>query len=75
MTLVEAKLNANCIVESVNIADEKTKIRLLELGLVKGSRVVVKKISILKKTLLVALNGACFTLKDELAKGVNIKYA
>ena len=75
MTLVEAKLNANCIVESVDIADEKTRIRLLELGLNKGSIVIVKKFSLLKKTLLITLNGACFTLKDELAKGVKVKYA
>ena len=47
MNLFEAKLNSLCKVQSVDILDGPTKIRLMELGLVIGSNVKVIKKSIL----------------------------
>lgn len=75
MNLFEVKLNFLCKVESVNVLDEPTKIRLMELGLVIGSKVKVIKRSILKDTLLIVFNSTCFTLKANLARGIVVAYA
>ncbi|MBR6778855.1 MAG: ferrous iron transport protein A [Clostridia bacterium] len=75
MNLFEAKLNANCIIKAVEVEDEKTKIRLMELGLIVGTRLVVKYKSIMKKTLIIFFNSSCFTLKDNLAKKIVVNYA
>lgn len=75
MNLFEAKLNTECLIKAININDEKTKIRLMELGIVEGTKIVVKSKSGLKKTLLIAFNFSCFTLKDEFAKLIEVNYA
>ena len=75
MSLNDAKLNTNCVIKSVNIRHEKTKVRLMELGLVEGSVVQVSRRSVLKKTLLIIFNSSCFTLKDNLAKEIMVNYA
>ena len=75
MNLFEVKLNTKCVIKEVNIDDEKTKIRLMELGMIEGMQVQVIKKSILKKTLLVVFNSTCFTLKDNLARDIMVNYA
>ncbi len=75
MNLFEAKLNSLCKVQSVDILDRPTKIRLMELGLVIGSNVKVIKKSILKDTLLIVFNSTCFTLKSNLAREIVVTYA
>lgn len=75
MNLNEVKLNVNCIIKSINIEDEKTKIRLMELGIVEGGSIIVKNKSSLKKTLLIIINSCCFTLKSNLAQDVKVNYA
>lgn len=75
MSLSDAKLNTNCIIKSIDIKDEKTKIRLMELGLVEGSVVQVSRRSVLKKTLLIIFNASCFTIKDNLAREIMVNYA
>lgn len=75
MNLNEVKLNANCLIKSINLQDEKTKIRLMELGLITGTKILVKNKSILKKTLLVFFNYSCFTIKDDIAKNIVVDYA
>ena len=75
MSLSDVKLNVNCVVKSIDIKDEKTKIRLMELGLIKGCVVSVDRRSVLKKTLLIIFNASCFTLKDNLAKEIMVEYA
>ena len=74
MSLYDAKLNTECMVKEINIADEKIKIRLMELGLILGCRLKVENKSALKQTMLVAFNSSCFTLKEEIAKGIIINY-
>ena len=74
MSLSDVKLNTNCVIKSVNIKDEKTKIRLMELGLIEGSIVQVNRRSILKKTLLIVFNSNYFTLKDNLAREIVVNY-
>lgn len=75
MSLSDVKLNVDCVIKSVGVKDEKTKIRLMELGLIEGSIVQVNRKSVLKKTLLIIFNSTCFTLKDNLAKEILVKYA
>ena len=75
MSLSEVKLNTNCVIKTVDVQDEKTKIRLMELGLVEGCSVQVVKRSVLKKTLLIIFNSTCFTLKDNLARNIMVNYA
>ena len=75
MNLNEVKLNANCVVKSVNILDELTKIRIMELGIIRNVNIIVKHKSLLKKTLLVVFNNSCFTLKENFAKSIEVLYA
>ena len=75
MSLNEVKLNTDCVIKEINVQDEKTKIRLMELGLFEGCVVQVNRKSIFKKTLLIIFNSTCFTLKDNLAKEIVVNYA
>ena len=74
MSLYEVKLNTFCKIKSIEVEDEKTKIRLMELGLVEGTEIYVKNKSILKKTLLVVFNSSCFTIKDNVSKSIMVIY-
>ncbi len=74
MSLNEAKLKTNCKIISLNLDDEKTKIRLMELGLIIGTTIKVENKSALKQTLLVSFNSSCFTLKSEIAKNIIVNY-
>ena len=74
MLLVEAKLNTNLIVKNIS-ADEKNKLRLMELGMLEGTQILVKHKSIMKKNLLVVFNHSCFTLNYDVAKNIEVNYA
>ena len=74
MTLGEVKINTNCIVKEVNILDEKTKIRVMELGVVPGVTICVKHKSISKKTLLVIFSNSCFTINQNVAKNIVVAH-
>ncbi len=73
MSLNNVKLNTPCIIKEINV-EEKTKLRLMELGLINGAVITVKNKSVLKHTLLVAFNYSCFTLKDNLAQLIEVNY-
>ncbi len=73
MTLNDVKLNTSCVIKGIDI-EEKTKIRLMELGLIRGTIIQVKRRSLLKHTLLISFNHSLFTLKDNLARGVEVNY-
>ena len=75
MNLYETKLGTNCIVKEIKIADEKTKFRLMELGLIRGVKIKVNNKSVMKKTLLVVFNSCCFTMKVNIAKSIEVEYA
>ncbi len=75
MSLSEVKLNTDCVVKEINIADEKTKIRLMELGLILGTKLRVENKSVLKQTMLVVFNSSVFTIKTDVANGIIINYA
>jgi len=75
MNLNEVKPNKNCVVKNVKILDEHIKIRIMELGLITNANIIVKHKSLLKKTLLVVFNNSCFTLKENLAKNIEVAYA
>lgn len=75
MNLSQAKLNTMCVVQNVAVKDFNFKIRLMELGLTAGTKIEVKHKSSLKKTLLVVFAYSCFTLKENLAKEIEVTYA
>ena len=75
MSLLDVKLNSISVVKDLEIDDYKTKIRLMELGIIKDCKIIVKKKSMLKKTLLVIFNNSCFTLKDDIASKIMVEYA
>ena len=75
MFLSDVKLNTECVIKEIYVADEKIKTRLMELGLINGCIVKVKKKSVLKKTFLIIFNSTCFTLKDNLAREIMVEYA
>ena len=75
MNLSQAKLNTECVVQNVAVKDVNFKIRLIELGLTPGTKIKVKHKSALKKTLLVVFACTCFTLKENIAKEIEVIYA
>ena len=75
MNLCDVKLDKLYIVKRVAVQDEKTKIRLMELGLVSGVEIVVKKKSALKETLLVVFNHSCFTMKSNVGQEIEVENA
>ena len=75
MSLLEAKINTELIIKEINIADEKTKIRLMELGLNIGTKLTIKHKSLFKKTMLIVFQNSCFTLKENFAKSIVVNYA
>ena len=75
MNLSNVKLNTKCVIKSVNIKDEKYKLRLMELGIIEGCEILVNRRSIFKKTLLVIFSNSCFTLKENLAQEIEVEYA
>ncbi len=74
MFLVEAKLNTNLIIKNIS-ANEKDKLRLMELGLIVGTNILVKHKSILKNNLLIHFNNSCFVLGSDIAKNIEVNYA
>ncbi len=74
MSLYEVKLNTPCIIKEINVEDEKLNLRLMELGLIFGGKLLVKNKSAYKKTLLVVINNSCFTIKDNIAKQIVVNY-
>ena len=75
MKLSEAKINKICVIKSVDVANEKTRVRLMELGLTSGCKIRVEKKSIFKKTLLIIFCSTCFTLKTNFAEQIEVCYA
>lgn len=74
MNLSQAKINTPCVVKSVEVKDQSTQIRLMELGLTAGTKIVVKHKSVLKKTMLISFAWSCFTIKDNIASQVEVEY-
>ena len=75
MNLNDVKLNTKCVIKSVDVKNEKIKIRLMELGLIEGCEIFVCQKSVLKKTLLIIFCSTCFTLKENIAKEIEVVYA
>ena len=75
MKLCDVVINKSCIIKKVEVGDEKIRTRLMELGMIKGCEILVKKRSVLKKTLLVVFNSVCFTIKSNIAKEIVVVYA
>lgn len=74
MLLNHAKLNVELIVKNIN-SNSTNKLRLQELGLVNGAKLLIKNKSILKNTMLIIFNNSCFVLSCEIAKEIEVCYA
>lgn len=74
MNLNDVTLNKECVIIGVDLDDFDAGIRLMELGLTRGTHIKVLKKSVFKKTLLISFYSICFTLQDQLAKGVVVDY-
>lgn len=74
MNLSQAKINKLCEITSVQVEDFATQIRLMELGLTFGTKIKLVRKSCLKKTLLVVFVNSCFTLKENLASKIEVRY-
>lgn len=74
MLLVDAKLKTNLVVKNIK-AQELDKLRLMELGLNVGTKILIKHKSILKNNLLIHFNNSCFVLGCDIAKYIEVNYA
>ena len=52
MNLVEAKTNTFLVLKNMNL-DKQSKLRLMELGLLLGTKILIKHKSLNKKSLLI----------------------
>ena len=75
MTLEQCDIKKEVEVISINNLDAKLKIRLYEIGFFPASKIQVLNKSYSKKTLLVQVLDSCFTLKSDVAKFIEVKYA
>ena len=75
MKLSEVKINKTCLVKSINILDEQTKFRILELGVNVNTKILVKHKSVFNKTFLIIFNNSCFTIGKNLAQSIEVEYA
>ena len=74
MLLTEAKLNTNLIVKNIALQDAD-KLRLLELGLTRNIKIIVKHKSLKGNNLLIIFENSCFVLGCDLAKYIEVNYA
>ena len=74
MLLTEAKLNTNLIVKNIALQDAD-KLRLLELGLTRNIKIIVKHKSLKGNNLLIVFENSCFVLGCDLAKYIEVNYA
>jgi Fe2+ transport system protein FeoA len=74
MLLTEAKLNTNLIVKNIALQDAD-KLRLLELGLTRNIKIIVKHKSLKGNNLLIIFENSCFVLGYDLAKYIEVNYA
>ncbi|MBQ8522895.1 MAG: ferrous iron transport protein A [Clostridia bacterium] len=74
MTLDVCDKNKTCKIVSINLQDQKLKLRLYEIGFFVGAYAKVLNKSGLKKTLLVQVLDSCFIIKTHIAKFVEVEY-
>ena len=74
MTLEQCELKRDVEIISLNGLDMKLKIRLYEIGFFPSSIIQVLNKSYSKKTLLVQVLDSCFTLKNDIAKFIEVGY-
>ncbi|MBQ7798157.1 MAG: ferrous iron transport protein A [Clostridia bacterium] len=74
MTLKNCPKNKICKIISLNIIDDKLKLRLYEIGFFVGSYIQVLNISALKKTMLIQVLDSCFAIKSSIADCIEVEY-
>ena len=73
MKLANVKINKNLILKQIEL-NTKTKLRLLELGIIPNTIIQVKHISLFKKTFLISFQNSCFTISNVIANNIEVEY-
>lgn len=74
MLFIDAKIKTLLVIKNIDL-DEKTKLRLMELGLTVGAKILIKHKSLNGRNLLLNFCNSCFTIGCDLAKFVEVEYA
>lgn len=74
MNLIDAKTNTFLVLKNINL-DKQSKLRLMELGLLVGTKILIKHKSLNKKSLLINFSNSCFTIGYDFAKNIEVEYA
>lgn len=64
--------NKKFTIVSLNMLDDKLKLRLYEIGFFVGSQIQVLNVSRLKQTLLVQVLDSCFAIKSNIASLIEV---
>lgn len=73
MKLLKSIINKEVIIKKINILDEKYNIRLQELGLYEGAKIVLLNFSPLKQTMLVKIFNSVFAIKSDVANLIEVE--
>ena len=72
ISLCDLKINKKTVVVKIEDFDNRLKCRLIELGFVKGERVIVLRKHKRNQVLIVVVRGCCFALDYNLAKNIMV---
>ncbi len=74
MKLQDCKKNENLKIVTINIDDDKLKLRLYEIGFFPSSKIKILNTSSVKNTMLVQVLDSCFAIKREVASRIEVEY-
>ena len=74
MNLSDVEIDKNCVIKSVDLLDEQIKFRIMELGIISNTKILVKHKSIFKKTFVIIFNNSCFTISKNIANRIEVEY-
>lgn len=74
MKLYTCSQNQNLKTISIDVIDNKLKLRLYEIGIYPTAKIKVLNKSFLKKTILIQVLDSCFAIKSSIAKLIEVEY-
>ena len=75
MSILDVKVNANLVILSNNIPDDRVRFRLLDMGLYRGAKVVMLDNKKHKHNILISFNSVKYMLDKSLARDIEVDYA
>lgn len=73
MTLDELNINDIAIIKSIN-CDSFLKNRFYSLGIVKGAKIEIEKITLARNTIEIKINKSSFALRASEAEKIEVEY-